>query len=159
MVGLLVSNNPLVGLKDIAENEQIPLLEINKENFEAGKMPLQYLKSYNIDLVVLAGFLWKVPAMLIDSFPNKIINIHPALLPLHGGKGMYGLHVHEAVLKNKEKESGITIHYVDEKYDHGRVILQITCPVLETDTPELLAHRIKKLEHEHYPKTIEQLLK
>ncbi len=158
MVGLLISNNPMAGLNAIAEKEHIPLLSISKESFAGGKILVEYLKNYNIDLIVLAGFLLKVPASVIHFFPDKIINIHPALLPLHGGKGMYGHHVHEAVLNKKETQSGITIHYVDEAYDHGRFILQITCPVLETDTPELLAQRVKQLEHEHYPKTIEQLL-
>jgi phosphoribosylglycinamide formyltransferase-1 len=99
-----------------------------------------------------------VPAQLIAAFPKKIINIHPALLPKYGGKGMFGHHVHEAVISNKEKESGITIHYVDEQYDHGAVIFQATCPVNESDTADSLAQKVHLLEHEHYPQVIEDLL-
>jgi phosphoribosylglycinamide formyltransferase-1 len=111
-----------------------------------------------IDFIVLAGFLWKIPHTLIKAFPNKIINIHPALLPRYGGKGMYGHHVHQAVIDNKETQSGITIHYVDEKYDHGSIIFQAKCTVLPTDTAELLAKKIHRLEHEHYPQVIAGLL-
>jgi len=106
---------------------------------------------------LLAGFLWKIPLALIKAYPAKIINIHPALLPQYGGKGMYGKHVHLAVISNKEKESGITIHYVDEIYDHGHIIFQANCPVEETDSPATLAKRIQTLEHLHYPQIIEQL--
>ncbi|MDX1470743.1 MAG: phosphoribosylglycinamide formyltransferase [Flavobacteriaceae bacterium] len=110
------------------------------------------------DLIVLAGFLWKFPKDILDEFPNKVINIHPALLPKYGGKGMYGKHVHEAVINNLEKESGITIHYVNENYDEGNIIFQAKCEVDEMDTPELLANKIHELEMEHYPKQIEELL-
>ena len=116
------------------------------------------LKEYQIDLIVLAGFLWKIPTLLIRAYPNRIINIHPALLPKYGGKGLYGHYVHEAVLANKEKESGISIHYVDDIYDHGQVIFQTKCPVLENDTADSLAQRIQALEHEHYPKVIEDII-
>jgi len=107
---------------------------------------------------VLAGFLWKLPAALIKAYPSGIINIHPALLPKYGGKGLYGNFVHESVLANKEKESGISIHYVDEIYDHGEIVFQKSCPVFETDTPESLARRIHALEHEHYPRVIEEIV-
>jgi len=107
---------------------------------------------------VLAGFLWKVPAAIIHAYPHKIVNIHPALLPKYGGKGMYGSAVHKAVLHAKEQESGITIHYADDQYDHGQVILQVTCRVEENDTPETLADRIHALEHAYYPGVIEKLL-
>ena len=116
------------------------------------------LKNKNIDFIVLAGFLWKIPSALIKSFPGRIINIHPALLPKYGGKGMYGDYVHEAIIANGEKESGITIHYVDEIYDHGQIIFQAKCPVLPGDTAPALAQRIHALEHQYYPGIIEELL-
>ena len=117
------------------------------------------LESYKPDLLVLAGFLWKIPDYMIMAFPNKIINIHPALLPKYGGKGMYGHFVHEAVIANHEKESGITIHFVNEHYDEGTVLLQKSIPVSIDDVPEELAKKVLKLEHEWYAKVIESLLK
>ncbi|MEO6221393.1 MAG: formyltransferase family protein, partial [Ginsengibacter sp.] len=119
---------------------------------------LNELKNSGINFIVLAGFLWKVPEILIKAFPEKIINIHPALLPAYGGKGMYGNTVHEAVINAKEKQSGITIHYVDEKYDHGKIIFQTTCMVNEDDTSETLSQKIHALEHKHYPLEIEKIL-
>lgn len=116
------------------------------------------LKELAIDLIVLAGFLWKIPGALLNAFPLRIINIHPALLPKYGGKGMYGQYVHQAVLDNKETESGITIHYVDEVYDHGKTIFQANCPVYVTDSPALLAQRVAALEHQHYPSVIERFI-
>ncbi len=157
-VALLVSNNPLAGVLSIAEKEDIPLLVIRKENFISGDAHILYLENYSIDLIVLAGFLWKVPPLFMKKYPDKIINIHPALLPKHGGQGMYGKKVHEAVISNKETESGITIHYVDEQYDHGRVIFQATCPVAATDTAAGLARKVQELEYKHYPEVIEKLL-
>ena len=112
----------------------------------------------DVDLIVLAGFLWKVPEYLIAAFPNKIVNIHPALLPKYGGKGMYGMHVHNAVVENKESETGITIHYVNENYDEGAIIFQARTPVLKTDTPKDVVAKIHKLEFEHFPKIIEKVL-
>jgi phosphoribosylglycinamide formyltransferase-1 len=116
------------------------------------------LKTRQVNFIVLAGFLWKIPLALIKAFSKHIINIHPALLPNYGGKGMYGRFVHEAVISNKEKESGISIHYVDELYDHGEIIFQAKCEVKADDTPETLARRIHELEHEHYARVIEKLL-
>jgi phosphoribosylglycinamide formyltransferase-1 len=110
------------------------------------------------DLIVLAGFLWKIPQNLIDAFPNKIINIHAALLPKYGGKGMYGMNVHRAVKENKEKETGITIHYVNANYDEGAIIKQAKTTVSPEDTPEEIAGKIHQLEYEHFPKVIEELL-
>ena len=110
------------------------------------------------DLIVLAGFLWKMPINITNNFPNKIINIHPALLPKYGGKGMYGMAVHRAVKENGDRESGITIHYVNENYDEGAIIHQAKTPVLPSDTPETIAEKVHKLEYEHFPKTIAQLL-
>ena len=107
---------------------------------------------------MLAGFLWKLPVSLIKAYPNKIINIHPALFPKYGGKGMYGDKVHEAIIAAGEKESGITIHYVDELYDHGNIIFQATCAIDENETAETLARKIHLLEHRHYPEVIEGLL-
>jgi phosphoribosylglycinamide formyltransferase-1 len=127
-----------------------------RDQFYQSEEFLNLLKSRNIDLVVLAGFLWLVPTNLIHAFP--IINIHPALLPAYGGKGMYGDKVHEAVITNREKESGITIHLVDEVYDHGAILHQEKCPVLPSDTPETLAKRIHQLEYEYFPKVIENFL-
>ncbi|MBT8211023.1 MAG: phosphoribosylglycinamide formyltransferase [Eudoraea sp.] len=116
------------------------------------------LQSLKPDLIVLAGFLWKIPPALIDSFPGKIINIHPALLPKYGGKGMYGSRVHEAVLENRESETGITIHYVNEAYDEGAIIFQERTKIARGDTAEQIADKVHALEYEHYPKVIEQLL-
>ncbi|HUS03151.1 MAG TPA: phosphoribosylglycinamide formyltransferase [Chitinophagaceae bacterium] len=155
-VVLIVSNNPKAGVLQIAGNENIPSLVIERKKFyEDGY--LDELNKYKPDLIVLAGFMWKVPELLIRAFPGKIINIHPALLPKFGGKNMYGNFVHEAVLQAGEKESGITIHYADEIYDHGKIIFQAKCKVDEEDTPETLAQKIHALEHEHYPIIIEKL--
>lgn len=157
-VTLIVCNKPGAAVLAIAAAEHIPVLLTEKEKFSSGNGYAEELKENGIDLIVLAGFLWKIPAALIKAFPHRIINIHPALLPGYGGKGMYGLHVHQAVIDNKEKESGISIHYVDEIYDHGQVIFQAKCPLLQHETAESLAQRIHKLEHEHYPRIIERLI-
>lgn len=157
-VSLIVCNKPGAGVLKIADKENIPTLLIEKENFFRGNAYADDLKEVGIDFIVLAGFLWKVPSALIQAYPDKIINIHPALLPNYGGKGMYGHHVHQAVIDNNEKQSGITIHYVDEKYDHGQIIFQATCPVYVTDTADTLAKRIHQLEHEHYPSVLAQLM-
>lgn len=157
-VALIVCNKPNAGVVDTARKYQIPVLLIEKKKFFEGNNYLDELKNTSITFIVLAGFLWKLPAALIKAYQNKIINIHPALLPKYGGKGMYGHYVHEAVIKTEEKESGITIHYVDELYDHGQHIFQTTCPVLPDDTPEKLAKKIQLLEHEYYPKVIEEVI-
>jgi formyltetrahydrofolate-dependent phosphoribosylglycinamide formyltransferase len=155
-VALIVCNKPDAGVLKIAAKENIPSLIIEKERFFRGDAYKKELKE--IDLIVLAGFLWKIPILLIKAFHHRIINIHPALLPKYGGKGMYGQWVHQAVIDNKEKESGITIHYVDEVYDHGKTIFQATCPVHSTDTATSLARRVAALEHKHYPEVIERLI-
>lgn len=157
-VSLVVCNKPGAGVLQIAAKEEIPSLVIEKEKFFRGNAYTDELQEAGIDFIILAGFLWKIPAALIRAYPGKIINIHPALLPAYGGKGMYGHHVHQAVIDHQEKESGITIHYVDEQYDHGDIIFQAKCPVLESDTADSLAGRIHQLEHQHYPAVIEQLL-
>jgi formyltetrahydrofolate-dependent phosphoribosylglycinamide formyltransferase len=157
-VALVVCNNPAAGVLKIAERERIPSLIIEKEKFFRGNGYTGELKERQIGFIVLAGFLWKIPALLIKTYPGRIINIHPALLPGYGGKGMYGHYVHEAVIAAKEKESGITIHYIDEVYDHGQIIFQARCPVLANDTADSLAQRIRALEHYHYPAVIEELV-
>jgi len=157
-IALIVCNKAGAGVLNIAKNENIPSLLIEKDRFFHGDAYIDELNRHNISFIVLAGFLWKIPPNLIMAFKGKIINIHPALLPSYGGKGMYGNRVHEAVIAAKEKESGISIHYVDEIYDHGATIFQATCPVLETDTADSLAQRIHQLEHEYYPKVIDELM-
>jgi phosphoribosylglycinamide formyltransferase-1 len=157
-VTLVVCNKPGAGVVSIADKANIPVLLIEKERFfrSDGYVPL--LQDKNIGFVVLAGFLWKIPKSLIDAFPRRIVNIHPALLPKFGGKGMYGHYVHEAVLQAGEVESGITIHYVDEHYDNGDIIFQTACPILDSDTPESIAQRIHQLEHLHYPRIVEKVI-
>jgi phosphoribosylglycinamide formyltransferase-1 len=157
-VALIVCNKPGAGVLAIAEENKIPTLLIEKEKFFRGDGYVDELKQAGIDFIILAGFLWKIPGTLIKAFLKKIINIHPALLPNYGGKGMYGRFVHEAVIANKEKESGITIHYVDEHYDKGDIIFQASCQVFPDDTADILAARIQKLEHEHFPAVIEKLI-
>jgi len=128
-----------------------------KDLYEKDKV-LRYLAMYKIDFIVLAGFLWLIPESILSAYEKRIVNIHPALLPKHGGKGMYGEKVHETVLAKREKESGITIHYVNRHYDKGTVIFQARCPVNPEDTPETLAARVHELEYEHYPEVIEKLV-
>lgn len=156
-VSLIVCNKPNAGVLNIAHQEGIPTLLIDKVSFQ-DTATVQQLLHLQPDLVVLAGFLWKIPAAMVAAFPNKIINIHPALLPKYGGKGMYGHHVHQAVVDNKEKESGITIHYVNEHYDEGNIILQATTKVDTNDTANDVAGKIHKLEHFYFPRCIQQLL-
>lgn len=157
-VSLIVCNKPGAGVLGIAAVNQIPTLLIEKERFFRGDAYLPELKNRGIGFVVLAGFLWKVPGSLVAAYPNRIINIHPALLPKYGGKGMYGMHVHEAVIVAGEKESGITIHYVNEHFDEGTPIFQATCPIEPGDTPEQLAQKIHALEHRHFPEVVERVV-
>jgi formyltetrahydrofolate-dependent phosphoribosylglycinamide formyltransferase len=157
-VALIVCNKPEAGVIAIAQKEGIPLLQIEKEPFFRGDAYLPRLQEAGISMIILAGFLWKVPEVLIHAFPRRIINIHPALLPKYGGKGMYGAKVHGAVIEGGEKETGITIHYVDEHYDNGDIIFQATCPVEPGDTPGTLAQRVHALEHQHFPAVIERLI-
>ena len=157
-VGLIVCNKPEAEVLNIALRNNIPALIIDKERFFNGDNYLPELKKYRIDFIVLAGFLWKMPATIISAYPKKIINIHPALLPKYGGKGMYGNKVHNAVIEAKETESGITIHYVDELYDHGKIIFQAKCAVSDMDTAETLAAKIHELEHRHYPQVLIDVL-
>ena len=157
-IALIVCNKPGAGVLNIAANAGIPSLLIEKEQFFKGDTYLPELQKHPIDFIVMAGFLWKIPKTLINAYPKKIINIHPALLPKYGGKGMFGHHVHEAVINNKETESGITIHYVDELYDNGAVIFQATCTVDKNDSADSLSKKIHLLEHAHYPKVIAETL-
>ncbi len=151
-------NRPDAFVIERAKKLNIPVVIFKREQFYNSDFVLKKLNEYDIDLIVLAGFLWLIPKNLIDAYPQKIINIHPALLPKFGGKGMYGDNVHRAVLEAGEKQSGISIHYVNEHYDQGDIIFQTTTPVFPDDTIETLAKRIHQLEYEHYPKIIELLL-
>lgn len=157
-VSMILCNKPEAGVLKIAEKEGIPSVLIEKELFFHTDHYIKVLQQADTDLIVLAGFLWKVPANLVQAFPDHIINIHPALLPKYGGKGMYGNFVHEAVIMAKETESGITIHFVNEKYDDGATILQERCTITPDDTPETLAAKIHLLEHQWYPVIVERLL-
>lgn len=157
-VAAVVSNKPDAGVLKIAADENIPSYIIDKDNFFRADNYVKLMQDLRIDLIVLAGFLWKVPANLVQAFPNKIINIHPALLPKYGGKGMYGHFVHEAVIAAGEPESGITIHFVNEKYDDGATILQEKCTIEPHDTPESLAKKVLALEHQWFPVIVERLL-
>lgn len=158
-IALIVCNKPNAGVLKIADDYHIPTLLIEKEAFFKGNAYVPELKKHDINFIVLAGFLWIVPDTLIKHFENKIINIHPALLPKYGGKGMYGMNVHQAVIDNQETESGITIHYVNNHYDEGEMIFQAKCLISQNDTPESLAEKIHQLEHKHFPLVIEDLLK
>ena len=157
-VSLIVCNVPTAGVLDIAKEKGIPTLLINKTEFTAGGY-VESLRNSDIDFIVLAGFLWKVPEVLVNAFPKAIINIHPALLPNYGGKGMYGSRVHEAVIASGESKSGITIHWVDANYDEGDIIFQAECVIAAGDTPEVLAQKIHALEHQHFAPVIEKLLR
>ena len=157
-VALIVSNKADAGVLNIAKEEHIPFLIINKETL-SGVLLIEQLNDYKPALIVLAGFIWKLPAQLVNLYHGKIINIHPALLPAYGGKGMHGLNVHSAVIEKDEKESGISIHQVNEYYDEGDIILQARCPVEKGDDANTLAARVLKLEHFYYPRTIEFLLR
>lgn len=160
-VALIVSNNPLAGALNIAVNNNIPVEVLDLKtttSYNNSIVYLNILSRYKIDFIVLAGYLKKIPVEVIKKYPQKIINIHPALLPAYGGAGMYGKRVHEAVLAGGEKQSGITIHYVDEVYDHGKIIFQATCNVETGETGESLARKIHLLEHQHYSKEISKIL-
>jgi len=157
-VAVVLSNNKNVGVHARVNKLGIPSFVFTRDEFVEGSPILAKLEEYNIDLIVLAGFMNKISDSLLKAYPEKIINIHPALLPKHGGRGMYGMHVHEAVVAAGEKESGITIHYIDSQYDHGKIIFQAKCPVLPTDTPEDVATKVHALEYAHYPHVIKDLL-
>ncbi len=153
----VISNKADAIVHERAKKLNIPSYTFKKSEFEDGTV-LEFLRKNGIDLIVLAGFLLKVPEVLIRAYPDRIINIHPALLPRFGGKGMYGIRVHEAVVAAGEKQSGITIHYVNENYDEGRIIFQGKCDILPTDTPEDVAGKVHALEYRYFPEVIEKLV-
>ncbi|RYE27195.1 MAG: phosphoribosylglycinamide formyltransferase [Sphingobacteriaceae bacterium] len=158
-VSIVLTNNPEAYVLQRADNFEIPTHIFNRKAFYQTDEVVKILQKLNIDLVVLAGFLWLVPQSLLEAFPNKIINIHPALLPNYGGKGMYGDHIHRAVLAAREKESGISIHFVNEHFDEGEMIQQFRFKIEPQDQLENIRFKIQQLEHQYYPKVIEQVLK
>jgi phosphoribosylglycinamide formyltransferase-1 len=158
VVALIVSNKAEALVLDLAKQHHIPSLVIEKPTFYNSTIILDELKIFKIKWIVLAGFLWLIPQYLVEKFPNKIINIHPSLLPKFGGKGMYGNRVHQAVYEAKANESGITIHFVNHEYDKGDIIFQKATPISSTDQPSVIAQKVLKLEHEYLPKTIERLI-
>jgi phosphoribosylglycinamide formyltransferase 1 len=157
-VEIILSNNKNAYVLERAESLGIEAFCFNRDEFYNSEKILDLLVNRKIDLIVLAGFLWLVPKFLIQSFPNRILNIHPALLPKFGGKGMYGMKVHETVISSHEMYSGITIHYINEIYDEGNIIFQAKCKINPEDTAESLAQKVHNLEYEHYPRIIEEML-
>ena len=154
---VIVSNKKDAYVHERAKKLNVPSVTVSKEGFASDEI-LDLLHAYEIDYIILAGFLLKVPESLLKAYPNKIVNIHPALLPKYGGKGMYGHHVHEAVVRNKETESGITIHYVNENYDEGKIIFQAKCEVLPADSAEDVAEKVHELEYKYFPEVIRKIL-
>ena len=157
-VVLLLSNKENSGAKAIGEEFNIPYFIFTKEDFYNTDIVINKLSIYQTNTIVLAGFLWLIPENLLEHFPNQIINIHPALLPKYGGKGMHGMHVHKAVFDNKEKETGITIHLCNKEYDKGEVLFQTQVAIDENDTPETIANKVLDLEHLYFPRVIEECL-
>ncbi|CAM1353952.1 Phosphoribosylglycinamide formyltransferase [Tenacibaculum ascidiaceicola] len=153
----VLSNNQHAKVFDRCEKLNIDASLFDRESFSKDDTVLNFLLA-EADIIVLAGFLWRIPSKIVDAFPNKIINIHPALLPKYGGKGMYGMNVHNAVKENNETETGITIHYVNENYDEGAIIFQAKTPISSEDTPETIAQKVHELEYEHFPKIIEEVI-
>lgn len=157
-VGLVVSNKSTAGVLAIAESFGVPTLVVKRSTFYEGEGCLRTLNEYHIDWVILAGFLWLVPGYLLERYPGKIINIHPALLPSFGGKGMYGMHVHEAVKAAGVLETGITIHTIDEEYDRGEVLFQERVSVHPNDTAQEIAAKVLALEHRYFAEVIEKTI-
>jgi len=157
-IDLLICNNSKAKVLNKAKKYGIKTLLISRETFYKTSTTLNTILKINPNLIVLAGFLWKVPTKIIDSFPNKIINIHPALLPNYGGKGMYGMNIHKAVIENNERESGITVHYVNKNYDEGKILFQKSIAIDEKESSESLSRKVLKLEHNFFPKIIEKAL-
>ncbi|MFD1062700.1 phosphoribosylglycinamide formyltransferase [Winogradskyella litorisediminis] len=155
----VLTNNPRAKVLERAKRLDVSAFSFNRKAFSKTDDVLNLLKISQPDLIILAGFLWKFPEHILKHFPNKVINLHPALLPKFGGKGMYGMHVHEAVVEATETETGITIHYVNENYDEGAIIFQAKCSVLATDNAEDVAKKIHELEMEHFPVIVQKLLK
>lgn len=157
-ISLVLTNKKDAFVIERAKKLDVPYVVFDRQTFYGSQLVLDMLKKYRIDLVVLAGFLWLVPDYLLEAFPERILNIHPALLPKHGGKGMYGMKVHQSVIQNGDQESGISIHLVDEEYDHGKVLHQARCKIDRNETPESLAQKVHQLEYEHYPRVISKYL-
>lgn len=158
-VALILSNKKDAKVLQRATNHDIPSIVVSRKELGDRDYLLSTLDAYKLDYIILAGFLLLIPSYLVDAYPDAIINIHPALLPKYGGKGMYGHHVHQAVFDNNEKTSGPTIHLVNTKYDEGRILFQAEVPLASTDTPDVIAHKVLALEHEHYPQVIEKYLR
>jgi phosphoribosylglycinamide formyltransferase-1 len=158
VVSCVLSNKSDAYVLKRAQNYKIPTFIFDRQEFYETDKVMDYLVKNEVNWIVLAGFLWLVPGNMVDTFPGRIVNIHPALLPKYGGKGMYGLSVHSAVLESKDPETGITIHFVNKKYDEGNIIFQARCRVESGDTPETLAERVHQLEYKYYPLIIEQLI-
>lgn len=154
----VLCNNPTAKVFDRCEKLNVPCSLFEKDTFFKENTVLHFLQQKNTDFIILAGFLWKIPKNILSAFPNKIINIHPALLPKYGGKGMYGMYVHNAVKENNESETGITIHYVNENYDEGAIIFQAKTALSSEDTPDTIAAKIHILEQKHFPKIIEEVI-
>jgi len=158
-VASIFSNNPEAYVLTRAKNHYIPAFTFNRSDLYKTNRVLNLLQAQKADYIVLAGFLWLIPTHLINNYKNRIINIHPALLPEYGGKGMYGDRVHQKVWENGEPETGISIHLVNEKYDEGKIIFQATTPIERDDTPEIIASKVHELEYQHYPRIIEQFIR
>ncbi|UZD22675.1 phosphoribosylglycinamide formyltransferase [Algoriphagus halophytocola] len=156
-IALVASNKPDAFVLERAKKFNVPTFTFSRKEMDAGQL-LEKLREEKIDWVILAGFLLKIPVALTRAFPDRMVNIHPALLPKYGGKGMYGAHVHEAVKAAGDKETGITIHLVNEHYDEGKIIFQASTPLTEEDTPESIAAKVHELEHRHFPQVIEGLV-
>ncbi|MDR0796491.1 MAG: phosphoribosylglycinamide formyltransferase [Tannerella sp.] len=157
-ISLLVSNNPHAGVHDRMNRLGIPSATFSNQDFADGGIIVKKMEEFQVDWIILAGFLKKIPATILHNYPGRIINIHPALLPKYGGQGMYGMRVHEAVVASGENESGITIHFVNENYDEGRIIFQARCPVLPSDTADDVADKVHALEYKYYPEVIREVL-
>ena len=158
-VGLICTNKPDAFIVKRAEKLNIPVYIFAKHELNNFVDLHKKLQSIGVDIVILAGFLLKLPAIMVDSYPNRIINIHPSLLPKYGGKGMYGSNIHKSVIENKETESGISIHFVNQNYDEGKIILQKKCSISANESVETLIHKIHKLEHNYFPVAIEKTIK
>ncbi len=158
-ISLILSNKSDAYVLERAKKCGIPIIAFTSDDLYNSCDIINKLTEYQIDFIVLAGFILLIPKNIIEKYKNKIVNIHPALLPKYGGKGMYGMKVHESVIENKENESGITIHYVNEKYDEGSIIFRARCKVEKNDSPETLAEKVHKLEYKHFPEVVEKLIK
>jgi phosphoribosylglycinamide formyltransferase-1 len=157
-IALVISNRKKAGVLQIAQSHKIPTLVIDREYFYHSQALLKELGDRQIDFIILAGFLWLIPEYLLKAYPKKIVNIHPALLPKYGGKGMYGMNVHQAVWAAGEKESGITIHYVNERYDEGDIIFQAACQLSPDDNPDSIRNKVQALEHRYFPSVVLKLI-